>query len=219
MIAVNSVSPTESDSADDAAANSPDAPAPANAFTARDVENILREQSWLAERASNDATRDDNNAVRGDIAIGTTDSAALAKWLEEAAAILGPQAKDRAALADLLGLIFRYDAAALLASPDAQSVIARSGAREVIRSLAGQILESAEIRSERFKEIIEALKASTRIRSRELFHPIRLALAGRAGEGELDRVILLLDSAAKIDFAARVKGTRERMLEFCAALD
>ncbi|MFZ0637829.1 MAG: hypothetical protein WA755_17020 [Candidatus Acidiferrales bacterium] len=212
---MNSVSPIESD---DAAANSPDAPAPANAFTALDIENILREQSWLAERASNDATRDDNDARSGG-AIPAADSAALANWLEEAAALLGPHAIDRGALVDLLGLIFRYDAATTLASADAQSVIARSGAREVIRELAGQILESGEIRSERFKEMIDALKVATRIRSRELFHPVRLALAGRAGEGELDRVILLLDSAAKLDFAVHVKGTRERMLEFCAALD
>jgi hypothetical protein len=52
-----------------------------------------------------------------------------------------------------------------------------------------------------------------------MFHPIRLALAGRAGEGELDRVILLLDAAAALDFAVPVKGARRRMLEFCAALD
>ena len=45
------------------------------------------------------------------------------------------------------------------------------------------------------------------------------ALAGRAGDGELDRVILLLDGAAKLPFAVPVKGTRQRMLEFCAALD
>jgi hypothetical protein len=30
---------------------------------------------------------------------------------------------------------------------------------------------------------------------------------------------LLLDDAAKVPFAASVKGTRQRMLEFCAALD
>ena len=64
-----------------------------------------------------------------------------------------------------------------------------------------------------------ALKAALPYRGRALFHPIRLALAGRAGEGEFDRVILLLDAAAKLPFAAPVKGTRQRMLEFCAALD
>jgi hypothetical protein len=51
-----------------------------------------------------------------------------------------------------------------------------------------------------------------------MFHPIRLALTGRAGEGDLDRVILLLDAAARLDFA-EVKGARQRMVEFCAVLD
>ena len=42
---------------------------------------------------------------------------------------------------------------------------------------------------------------------------------GWLGGGELDRVILLLDEAAGAGFAARVKPARERILEFCAALD
>jgi hypothetical protein len=52
-----------------------------------------------------------------------------------------------------------------------------------------------------------------------LFHPIRLALAGRAGEGELDRVILLLDEAAALPCSVPVKSARTRILEFCSALD
>ena len=57
------------------------------------------------------------------------------------------------------------------------------------------------------------------LRGRELFHPLRLALAGRSGEGELDRVILLLDDAASLPFAVPVKSARARILEFCGALD
>jgi len=52
-----------------------------------------------------------------------------------------------------------------------------------------------------------------------LFHPIRLALTGRSGEGALDRVILLLDSAAVLAFAVPVKSARTRVLEFCSHLD
>jgi hypothetical protein len=52
-----------------------------------------------------------------------------------------------------------------------------------------------------------------------LFHPVRLALAGRAGEGEFDRVILLLDGAARLEWSVCVKNCRERILEFCGALD
>ncbi len=176
-----------------------------NAISARDVEEILRERGWLGLEPRESAT--DIHAAQ------------LSKWIEHAAALLGPHASDRNALADLLSLVFQYDAAASLAAPEAQDVMARAGSREVIRELAHLILDGAAIDSERFKAIVEALKSATRYRSRELFHPIRLALAGRAGEGELDRVILLLDSAAALPFDLPVKGTRQRMLEFCAALD
>ncbi|MBI1738335.1 MAG: hypothetical protein HYR58_03720 [Acidobacteria bacterium] len=140
-------------------------------------------------------------------------------WLTTAAALLGPQAPDRAALADLLGLIFRYDAHAILQSRETHAVMARDGARDVIRLLANLVLDCPDVDSDRFKQIVTTLKAALNCRGRELFYPIRLSLAGRVGEGELDRVILLLDSAAALPFRSPVKGTRRRILEFCSALD
>jgi hypothetical protein len=175
-----------------------------NPFTAADVEAILREHGWLA---GNWKPASDNRQSE------------IQAWLERAATLLGPHAVDAAALAGLLGLVFQYDAIAILAAPEAHSVLAREGAREVIRRLAHAVLEDAEVDSERFKVVVTALKETTGHRGRELFQPIRLALAGRPGEGELDRVILLLDAAAKLPFAVPVKGARQRMLEFCAALD
>jgi hypothetical protein len=166
-----------------------------------DLIAILCESSWLP------------NACAGDTDPG------MQHWLARAAQLLGPQAVDRAGLASLLSLIFEYDAAALMANPTNQFVLTRTGARQVIRELAKLILDGPEIDSDSFKEIIERLKLSVPFRSRDLFLPIRLALAGRAGEGELDRVVLLLDSACKLNFVVPVKGAHQRMLEFCAALD
>ena len=166
-------------------------------FDAGDVQAILRERGWLVAAATVEHTA----------------------WMAEAAALLGPHAGDPDALASLLALVFEYDARAILRSPDAHNVLTRQGAREVIRELAHMVLESGTVDSERFKELIEALKARVRWRSRDLFHPIRLALAGRTGEGELDRAILLCDSAARLPFAVPVKSVRQRLLEFCAALD
>ena len=64
-----------------------------------------------------------------------------------------------------------------------------------------------------------ALKERTGRRGQELFHPVRLALAGRVGEGEFDRVILLLDSAARLAWRVRVMNCKERILEFCGAFN
>jgi len=114
--------------------------------------------------------------------------------------------------------VFTYDAAKILASTDAHAVLARYAARDVVRHLALFLLYPRPFTSDRFKEVVTQLKETLEVRGRDLFHPIRLALAGRAGEGELDRVILLLDEAAALPFAVPVKSVRTRILEFCAAL-
>ena len=175
----------------------PAAPPP-NPFTAPDVSAILRERDWL----------------------GAADSPETLAWCERAAALLGPHAdSNRDKLAALLSLVFHYDAREILQQVESHLVLAREGARLVIRHLALLILEGGEVDSDRFKEIIAALKQRVGFSGRGLFFPVRLALAGRPGEGALDRVILLLDSAARAGFAVPVKGTRQRMLEFCAALE
>jgi glutamyl/glutaminyl-tRNA synthetase len=168
-----------------------------HAFTARDVVEILREQGWLA----------------GD------DTPAQFAWCERAALLLGPQVTERRSLSDLLHPIFYYNAQEILAKVESHAVLARYAARDVLRHLALLLLDGTPLTSERFKEVVTTLKDRVGIGSREIFHPIRLALTGRAGEGELDRVILLLDEAATASFAVPVKSARERILEFCAALD
>ena len=133
--------------------------------------------------------------------------------------MLGGHAADRAALADLLGLVFQYDARGIISRVESHVVLSRYAARGVLRQVALMLLDGGALTSERFKEIVTAMKEGMELRGRELFHPIRLALAGRAGEGELDRVILLLDEAAGLSFEVPVKSARERILQFCSALD
>jgi hypothetical protein len=168
-----------------------------NPFTSTDVLEILRERGWLTVEATPEVDA----------------------WCGHAAAILGGHVPDRAALGALLGLVFHYDAREILSRVESHEVLARYGARDVLRHVALFLLGDASLNSERFKELVAKLKQEMGLRGRELFHPIRLALAGRAGEGELDRVILLLDEAAVLPFAAPVKSARVRILEFCAALD
>jgi hypothetical protein len=168
-----------------------------NPYSATDIIALLQENHWLT----------------------TTPTPEHLAWAERAAQLLGHYAKDRAALASLLRPVFHYDAAEILQSPDAQAGISRYAARDVIRHLALLLLEPAPFTSERFKEVATYLKETCGLRSRDLFHPIRLSLAGRVGEGELDRVILLLDEAAALPFTVPVKSVRTRILEFCSALD
>jgi hypothetical protein len=172
-------------------------PSRENLFSGTDVLNILRERSWLLGEANPEHL----------------------VFCDRAAALLGPHAADARGLAELLELILHYDASQILQTGEAHAVLARFGARDVVRALSLFLLDAAPFDSDRFKELVTLLKEKLEMRSRDLFHPLRLVLAGRTGEGELDRVILLLDEAAPLSFAVAVKPARTRCLEFCAALD
>jgi glutamyl/glutaminyl-tRNA synthetase len=172
-------------------------PTQSNPFSAADVLAILRRRQWLTAEPSPEHFA----------------------WCERAAVLLGPQVEDLAALEDLLQLVFEYSASDILRQPESHAVLARHAAREVLRHLALLLLDPQPFTSEKFKEVVAHLKDAVELRSRDLFHPLRLALAGRSGEGALDRVILLLDEASVLPFATPVKSVHTRVIEFCAHLD
>ncbi|HEY2119717.1 MAG TPA: hypothetical protein VGH37_11075 [Candidatus Acidoferrum sp.] len=168
-----------------------------NPYSGADVLVLLKEHHWLESAPS------EKQLV----------------WCDHAASLLGHYAADRPALAKILRLIFEFDATRIMQLPESHAVLARHAARDVIRHLALHLLQPGHLNSDRFKELIHQLKEELHVGSRDLFHPIRLALTGRSGEGELDRVILLLDEAAALPFAIPVKSTYTRILEFCAAME
>jgi len=169
-----------------------------NPFRAANVAEVLASRGWktVDERGTDEARQ---------------------SWCERAATLLGPQVADREGLTDLLGLIFEYDATRTMSDIESHNVMTRYAARDVIRLLASLVLDGGVCTAERFSEIVTALKTELDVRGRELFHPLRLALAGRSGEGGLDRVILLIDAAWEAGFA--VKTVRERMVEFCSVVE
>jgi len=177
--------------------NAETAAANTSKFSSSDVIEILREHNWHTGEVSSEQSA----------------------WCERAAALLGPQAADREALENLLALIFRYDAREVLTQVDSHVVMSRYAARDALRQLASLLLDPVPLTTDRFREVVDTMKSNLDIRGRELFQTLRLSLAGRSGDGELDRVVLLLDEAAAAQFAAPVKTARDRIIEFCAAMD
>src|SRR2546421_6490144 len=108
----------------------------ASIFTAEDVLAILRERGWLAAEPSLEQHA----------------------WCERAASMLGGHAADRAGLADLLALVFHYDAREIVSRVESHVVLSRYAARDVLRRVALLLLDGDALTSERFKEIVAALK-------------------------------------------------------------
>jgi len=107
--------------------------------------------------------------------------------------MLGGHAADRAALTELLGLVFQYGRSRnYFTSGESCGAFTVCGAGVLAAGGAGLCWSGTAQTSDRFKEIVTALKEGMELRGRELFHPIRLALAEGRGRGNWDRVILFI---------------------------
>ena len=106
--------------------------------------------------------------------------------------MLGPHSANRARLAELVSLVFHYDAAELMTQSETHVTMSRYEARDVLRHLALLILEGTTLDSDRFKAVVTALKDGLDLRGRELFHPLRLALTGRESGPEMKKLLPLI---------------------------
>jgi glutamyl/glutaminyl-tRNA synthetase len=96
-----------------------------------------------------------------------------------------------------------------------------AGAQAVVRALAEELATAPRLDRERFRSVANAVKARTGQKGKALFHPIRVALTGRAEGPELDLAIPAIDSGADLPADAgipKILGCRERAAAFVRAL-
>lgn len=120
-------------------------------------------------------------------------------------------------VADRLGFLFAFDAAAALARPDVREVMAEAGAGAVIGALAEELKAAPRLDRETFRDAAARVRQKAGVKGRALFHPIRVALTGAAAGPELDLAIPAIDRGAELPPSAGVSpivGCRERAAAF-----
>jgi nondiscriminating glutamyl-tRNA synthetase len=121
-----------------------------------------------------------------------------------------------------LAVVFRYDAEAALRDAHVADEMRIDGARAVVTTLAEELAHAPRLDRERFRAIANQVKARTGQKGKGLFHPIRLALTGRAEGPELDLAVPAIDLGAALPAEAGmppILGNRERATMFVAALE
>jgi nondiscriminating glutamyl-tRNA synthetase len=120
-----------------------------------------------------------------------------------------------------LAFLFDYDARRTLADDQVRQEMASEGARAVAVALAEELAAAPRLDRERFRAVANQVKARTGQKARALFHPIRVALTGRAEGPELDLAVPALDRGADLPKGSGIppiEGSRERAAAFAAAL-
>jgi len=121
-----------------------------------------------------------------------------------------------------LAFLFDYSAARALSDLGTRGEMGGAGAQAVVRALTEVLAAAPRLDRDRFRAAANEVKARTGQKGKALFHPIRVALTGRAEGAELDLAIPAIDRGAELPADAgvpRILGCRERAAQFIAALD
>ena len=71
--------------------------------------------------------------------------------------------------------------------------------------------EKESLTLESYREIVAQVKANTKQKGRNLFHPIRAALTGRGSGPEMEKLIPLYESGSRLNLPRKVMSCRERL--------
>jgi nondiscriminating glutamyl-tRNA synthetase len=139
-------------------------------------------------------------------------------WFGKVVALLAPSVNKLDELVERARLIFSVDAAAALASPDNAEVLNGSKANDVLATFA-ELAESdkSPMTPDRFKAIMNEVKAKTETKGKDLFHPVRIVFTGSHSGPEFDKLIPILEEGSQLPLPVHVMNTQERLEAFKAA--
>ncbi len=136
-------------------------------------------------------------------------------WFGKVVALLAPSVDKLEQLPERARLVFRYDAAEAANSPENVEVLGWPKTAEVLAEFANQVeRDSTAMTPERFKAIMNEVKAKTGVKGKELFHPVRIVLTGSHSGPEFDRVIPIFEQGAQLDLPRHVMSVHERVAAF-----
>jgi nondiscriminating glutamyl-tRNA synthetase len=121
-----------------------------------------------------------------------------------------------------LAFLFEYAPERALEDPHVRKELNTGGARSVVTALADELASAPRLDRDLFRMVANHVKARTGEKGKSLFHPIRIALTGRAAGPELDLAVPAIDRGANLPPDAGIPtilGNRERAAAFVRALN
>jgi nondiscriminating glutamyl-tRNA synthetase len=145
--------------------------------------------------------------------------ATVKAWADRLVDLLAPYVNKLDELPDRAGIIFRFDAAAALFSPENAEIFSSEKTPAVTQAFGQRASNESPLTPERFKAIMDEIKAETGAKGKDLFHPVRVMLIGSHSGPDFNKLIPLIDEGSQLDLPVHVKSVQERVKEFQAAME
>ena len=133
----------------------------------------------------------------------------ITDWFEQLVAVFLPGVDHLDQLPAKAAFVFALDSAKTKADPENAGILASDLGQRVIGAFAARAIEEpGPITAERFKALMNEVKAETGAKGKDLFHPVRILLTGAHSGPEFDKIIPLFEEGSALRLG--VKGVAER---------
>jgi nondiscriminating glutamyl-tRNA synthetase len=140
------------------------------------------------------------------------ESPEVSAWLDDAIDLVRKGVHRLDAFVPALQFVFSYQPEATASDPENAAILSQPGARQLIETLLDDVrANGVPLDSEAYKALAERLKASTGLKGKELFMPMRVALTGMMHGPELVRVVPLLERGSRLQGIAPVMSPVHRL--------
>jgi glutamyl-tRNA synthetase/nondiscriminating glutamyl-tRNA synthetase len=140
-------------------------------------------------------------------------------WTRSLVELLAPYVDKLDQLPEKAKIIFNGDPATALNVPENTEFFTSEKARAVVQAFGRKAANDSPLTPERFKTIMDEIKAETGAKGKDLFHPVRIMLIGSHSGPDFNKLIPLIEEGSKLPLPVHVKSVRERVSEFLQALE
>jgi glutamyl/glutaminyl-tRNA synthetase len=140
-------------------------------------------------------------------------TAEITGWFERLLAVFLPGIDHLDQLPEKAAFVFALDSAKTRADAENAAILASDMGQRVVGAFAARAMaEPGPITPERFKVLMNEVKAETGAKGKELFHPVRIVLTGAHSGPEFDKIIPLFEDGSALGLG--VKSVAERAAAF-----
>jgi nondiscriminating glutamyl-tRNA synthetase len=115
-------------------------------------------------------------------------------------------------------IVYGFESESPEIDADAREALSMPEGKTVAQEYMRQVMEKETLLPESHREIVGQVKANTRQKGRNLFHPIRAALTGHGSGPELEKLIPLFETGSRLNLPRKVMSCRERLQAILGAV-
>jgi nondiscriminating glutamyl-tRNA synthetase len=135
--------------------------------------------------------------------------AAVQAWFRKLLALFVPSVDRLDQLPEKAAFVFGFNVEAAQTNPDNTAVLTNDATQSVLGEFAARVrTHTSAVNGDDFKQWMNEIKASTGVKGKDLFHPIRIALTGAHSGPEFDKLIPLIEEGAALGLGIPSVQTR-----------